>query len=83
VSLLGLPSKEVRLDLADEVIFKEAHVVGIFGRRMWRTWEQATALLRNGLDVTPVITHRFPLEQFEEAFALLQSGTAGKVILYL
>lgn len=83
VSLLGLPSRDVQLDLADGVIFKEAHVVGIFGRRMWRTWEQATALLRNGLDVTPVITHRFPLEQFEEAFALLQSGTAGKVILYL
>lgn len=83
VSLLGLPSGEVTLDLANEVIFKEAHLVGIFGRRMWRTWEQATALLRNGLDVTPVITHRFPLEQFEQAFALLRSGNAGKVILYL
>jgi len=83
VSLLGLPRAEVTLDLANEVIFKEAHLAGIFGRRMWRTWEQATALLRRGLDVTPVITHRLPLERFEDAFALLRTGGAGKVILYV
>lgn len=83
VSLLGLPSDPVRIDLANDVIFKEAHLAGIFGRRMWRTWEQATALLRNGLDVTPVITHRLPLERFDEAFALLKSGSAGKVILHI
>ena len=83
VSLLGLPSGPVDIDLANEVIFKEAHLVGIFGRRMWRTWEQATALLRKGLDVTPVITHRLPIERFEEAFSLLKAATAGKVILYI
>lgn len=83
VSLLGLPRGEVALDLANEVIFKEAHLVGIFGRRMWRTWEQATALLRKGLDVTPVITHRLPLDRFEEAFTQLRRATAGKVILYV
>ncbi len=83
VSLLGLPARPVELDLANGVIFKEAHLVGIFGRKLWQTWEQATALLQMGLDVTPVITHRLPLERFEEAFALLQSGEAGKVILYL
>jgi threonine 3-dehydrogenase len=83
VSLLGLPSGPVDIDLANEVIFKEAHLAGVFGRRMWETWEQASALLNMGLDITPVITHRFPLERFEEAFALLQSGEAGKVILYL
>ncbi len=83
VSLLGLPRGPMSLDLAADVIFKEAKLVGIFGRRMWRTWEQATALLRKGLDVTPVITHRLPLERFEEAFALLGSATAGKVILYV
>jgi len=70
-------------DLANEVIFKEAHLAGIFGRRMWRTWEQATALLRKGLDVAPVITHRLPIERFEEAFSLLKAATAGKVILYI
>lgn len=83
VSLLGLPSGPVEIDLANEVIFKEAHLAGVFGRRMWDTWEQASALLKMGLDITPVITHRFPLERFEEAFALLPSGEAGKVILYL
>jgi len=83
VSLLGLPSSKVELDLADTVIFKETHLAGIFGRKLWQTWEQATRLLSLGLDVSPIITHRLPLERFEEAFALLQSGAAGKVILYL
>ncbi|HEY3247853.1 MAG TPA: L-threonine 3-dehydrogenase [bacterium] len=82
VSLLGLPAGTVEIDLADEVIFKEAHLAGVFGRRMWETWEQASALLKMGLDITPVITHRFPLEKFDDAFALLKSGEAGKVILY-
>ncbi len=83
VSLLGLPRGDITLDVANEVIFKEAHLAGIFGRRIWRTWEQATALLRKGLDVTPVITHRLPVERFTDAFTLLGSGTAGKVILYV
>ncbi|MGH2398690.1 MAG: L-threonine 3-dehydrogenase [bacterium] len=83
VSLLGLPSGEVAVDIADQVIFKEARLVGIFGRRMWRTWEQASALLSKGLDVTPIITHRLPLDRFEDAFALLKTGSAGKVILYI
>jgi threonine 3-dehydrogenase len=83
VSLLGLPRGRATFDLANEVIFKEAHLAGIFGRRMWRTWEQATALLRKGLDVTPVITHRLPIARFEEAFSLLKAATAGKVILYI
>jgi len=83
VSVLGLPAADVRIDLANGVIFKGAHLAGIFGRKLWQTWEQGTALLRNGLDVTPVITHRLPLERFEDAFELLRSGTAGKVILYL
>lgn len=83
VSLLGLPSGPVAVDFGRDVIFKEAHLVGIYGRKMWQTWEQATALLKNGLDVTPVITHRLPLDGFEEAFELLESASAGKVILYL
>jgi len=83
VSVLGLPAADVRIDLANGVIFKGAHLAGIFGRKIWQTWEQGTALLRNGLDVTPVITHRLPLERFEDAFELLRSGTAGKVILYV
>lgn len=83
VSLLGLPSAAVRVDLANGIIFKGVRVAGIFGRKVWQTWEQGTTLLHRGLDVTPVITHRLPLERFQEAFALLKSGEAGKVILYL
>ncbi|MDR7400912.1 MAG: L-threonine 3-dehydrogenase [Armatimonadota bacterium] len=83
VSLLGLPDQPVRVDLAGGVIFKGARLAGIFGRKIWQTWEEATALLRRGLDVTPVITHRFPLERFQEAFDLLRAGAAGKVLLYL
>jgi threonine 3-dehydrogenase len=82
MSLLGLPSGPVTLDLTDQVIFKEARLVGVTGRELFRTWQQMTALLATGMvDVAPVITHRFPLERFEEAFGVMESGRAGKVIL--
>jgi threonine 3-dehydrogenase len=82
MSLLGLPDGPVTLDLNDQVIFKEARLHGITGREMFRTWQQTTTLLSTGrVDVAPVITHRFPLERFEEAFATTASGRSGKVIL--
>ena len=81
-SLLGLPSKPVELDLADAVIFKGATVHGINGRKMYETWLQAEALLRDGkLDLSPVITHRLPLEEFDRAMHLLESGGASKILL--
>ncbi len=83
MSQLGLPARPVEIDLANDVIFPMAQIQGVFGRRIWETWEQATALLRRGLDITPVITHVLPLERFEEAFVLLRSGAAGKVVLTL
>ncbi|HEV8563339.1 MAG TPA: L-threonine 3-dehydrogenase [Actinomycetota bacterium] len=83
MSLLGLPDSSVTLDLNDQVIFKEARLQGITGREMFRTWQQTTTLLSTGrVDVTPVITHRFPLARFEEAFAITASGRSGKVILF-
>jgi threonine 3-dehydrogenase len=82
MSLLGLPDGPVTLDLNDQVIFKEARLQGITGREMFRTWQQTTTLLSTGrVDVTPVITHRFGLEDFAEAFATTASGASGKVIL--
>ena len=68
----------VALDLTDQVIFKEARVIGVTGREMFRTWQQTTTLLSTGrVDVAPVITHRFPLERFEEAFeATRRAGPA-------
>jgi threonine 3-dehydrogenase len=83
VSLLGLPDGPVTLDLNDQVIFKEARILGITGREMFRTWQQTTTLLSTGrVDVSPVITHRFPLERYEEAFETTRSGHAAKVIMF-
>lgn len=83
VSLLGLPSKPVELDLSGDVIFKGLTIQGINGRRIWETWYQMQALLVSGvLDVTPLITHRFPLTEFSQAIALLKAGNAAKIILY-
>jgi threonine 3-dehydrogenase len=82
MSLLGLPDSSVTLDLNDQVIFKEARLQGITGREMFRTWQQTTTLLSTGrVDVRPVITHRYPLEQYDQAFATTASGRSGKVIL--
>lgn len=82
MSLLGLPEGPVTLDLNDQVIFKEARLQGITGREMFRTWQQTTTLLSTGrVDVSPVISHRFPLSSYEEAFTTTAAGDAGKVIL--
>jgi len=82
-SLLGIPTENVPLDLVNDVIFKGATVQGIYGRRMYETWVEMTALLKAGrLNLDPLFGERAPLERFENAFALLQSGLAGKVLLY-
>lgn len=82
MSLLGLPAEPVSLDLTDQVIFKEARLIGVTGRELFRTWQQVTTLLATGMvDVAPVITHRFRLDQYEEAFEVVTSGRSGKVIL--
>src|ERR1700675_3032658 len=82
-SLLGIPTENVPLDLVNDVIFKGATVQGIYGRRMYGTWVQMTALLKAGrLNLEPLFGVRVKLEQFEEAFAKLQGGLAGKILLY-
>jgi len=80
-SLLGIPSRAVEMDLANGVIFKGAIVHGINGRKMYETWFQAEALLRGGMDLSPVITHRLPLAEFDAAMKLLESGEASKILL--
>jgi threonine 3-dehydrogenase len=81
VSLFGLPSGPVSLDLANEVIFKGVRVYGITGRRLFDTWYRLAGLFRAGLDIKPVVTHTFPLEQFERGFDLIRDGQCGKVVL--
>ncbi|MFZ0617074.1 MAG: zinc-binding dehydrogenase, partial [Candidatus Acidiferrales bacterium] len=82
-SLLGIPTGKVTLDLVNDVIFKGATVQGIYGRRMFETWVQMTELLKHKkLNLEPLFKERLPLEKFEDAFALLEAGQAGKVLLY-
>ncbi len=81
--LFGLPSKKVEMDVANWIVFKDAHVRGVFGRRIWNTWYKTAEVLRSGMvDLSKVITHRFDLEEFSKAFALMTSGNCGKVIMY-
>jgi threonine 3-dehydrogenase len=81
VQMLGIPAKPMEVNFATEVIFKGITVYGVVGRRMYDTWHQMTRFLRSGMfDPTPVITHRFPLEGFDEAIRAIKSGEAGKVI---
>ena len=82
-SLLGIPKDPVTLDLVNDVIFKGATVQGIYGRRMFETWVQMTEMLKHGrLKLEPLFKERMPLEKFDDAFALLESGQAGKILFY-
>jgi threonine 3-dehydrogenase len=82
VSLLGIFSDDVRVDLSELVIQKGVRMHGIYGRRIYDSWERTQALLRSGsLDVTPIITHRFDLADWEKGFDLIASRHAGKVVL--
>jgi threonine 3-dehydrogenase len=81
ISLLGIFSRPATVDLSDLVIQKGVRLYGIYGRRLYDTWERTQALLRGGLDVKPIITHRFGLADWEQGFALIETRHAGKVVL--
>jgi threonine 3-dehydrogenase len=82
ISLLGIFGQPVRLDVSNLVIEQGLRIHGVFGRRIYDTWERTQALLRSGtLDVTPILTHRFDLADWERAFELIASRHAGKVVL--
>jgi threonine 3-dehydrogenase len=82
ISLVGLPSDPIELDLVQDIIYKEAKVVGTTGRLMWETWYEIEKLLASGkLDPLPVITHRLPLSDIDQAIELARSGQAGKILL--
>ncbi|HEY8208215.1 MAG TPA: L-threonine 3-dehydrogenase [Myxococcaceae bacterium] len=80
VAILGIPSKEVSIDW-NPVIFKGLVLKGIYGREMFETWYKMAAMLTSGLDVSPVLTHRFPAEKFQEAFDAMKTGQSGKIVL--
>ena len=81
VSLFGIPNAPVPLDLANDVIFKGVRVHGITGRRLFDTWYRLAGLFRAGLDIRPIVTHTFPLAEFERGFELMHDGRCGKVVL--
>ena len=80
VAILGIPPNEVSIDW-NQVIFKGLVLKGVYGREMFETWYKMVAMLQSGLDVAPVVTHRFPAARFAEAFEAMRSGQSGKVVL--
>ena len=80
LALLGIPSTSADLDLS-RVVLKSITLKGIYGREMFETWYKMLAMLDAGLNIEPIITHRFPARDFEGAFAAMKSGQTGKVVL--
>ena len=80
IAMLGIPAGEMPIDW-NKVVFNMLTIKGIYGREMYETWYQMTVMLQSGLDIRPVITHRFNYSEFEKGFEVMLSGQSGKVIL--
>jgi threonine 3-dehydrogenase len=80
IAMLGIPSEDISLDLT-QLVFKMLTLKGIYGREMYETWYKMTVMLQSGLDIRPVITHRFSFRDHQAAFAAARSGESGKVIM--
>jgi threonine 3-dehydrogenase len=80
IAMLGIPNREIAIDW-NRVIFNMLTIKGIYGREMYETWYKMTVMLESGLDIHPVITHRYSWREYEDGFAAMQSGNCGKVIL--
>ncbi len=80
VAILGIPPAEVPIDW-NQVIFKGLVLKGVYGREMFETWYKMVSMLQSGLDVSPILTHRFPIDEFQQGFDIMRSGQSGKVVL--
>jgi threonine 3-dehydrogenase len=80
IAMLGIPTKEMAIDW-NLVVFNMLTIKGIYGREMYETWYKMTVMLESGLDIRPVITHRFSYKDFEKGFEPMRAGTSGKVVL--
>jgi threonine 3-dehydrogenase len=80
VSMLGILGDDVAIDWG-QVIFKGLFLKGIYGREMFETWYKMAAMIQGGLDITPILTHHFPIDDFQQGFEVMGSGKSGKVIL--
>ncbi|MDN2656554.1 L-threonine 3-dehydrogenase [Cobetia sp. 14N.309.X.WAT.E.A4] len=80
IAMLGIPPGEMAIDWT-KVIFKGLTIKGIYGREMFETWYKMASLIQSGLDLSPIITHRFPVDDFQQGFEIMGSGQSGKVVL--
>jgi threonine 3-dehydrogenase len=80
IAMLGIPAGEMNIDWR-AVVFNMLTIKGIYGREMYETWYKMSVMLQSGLDISPVITHRYHYTDFEKGFAAMSSGNSGKVIL--
>ncbi|WP_299263974.1 L-threonine 3-dehydrogenase [uncultured Psychrosphaera sp.] len=80
IAMLGIPPSDMAVDW-NQVIFKGLVIKGIYGREMFETWYKMASLIQSGLDISPIITHQFPIDQFQDGFDTMGSGQSGKVIL--
>jgi len=80
IAMLGIPGKDMAIDWS-QVIFKGLTIKGIYGREMFETWYKMASLIQSGLDLTPIITHHYNIDDFQQGFDVMRSGQSGKVIL--
>jgi threonine 3-dehydrogenase len=80
IAMLGIPHAEIAIDWT-KVVFNMLTIKGIYGREMYETWYMMTVMIQSGLDINPVITHRYPYTDFEKGFQAMRSGNSGKVVL--
>jgi threonine 3-dehydrogenase len=80
IAMLGIPSEDIAIDW-NKVVFNMLTIKGIYGREMYETWYKMTVMVQSGLDITPIITHRYDYTDFEKGFEAMKSGLSGKVIL--
>jgi threonine 3-dehydrogenase len=80
IAMLGLPSKPVEVDFG-KLVLKAVTLTGVYGREMFETWYKMLAMLQSGLNVSGVITHRLPVDDFQAGFDAMRSGKSGKVVL--
>jgi threonine 3-dehydrogenase len=80
IAMLGIPADEIAIDW-NTVVFNMLTIKGIYGREMYETWYKMTVMLEGGLDISSVLTHRFPVDEFQQAFDIMNSGQSGKIIL--
>lgn len=80
IAMLGIPPADMQVDW-NQIIFKGLEIKGIYGREMFETWYKMSSLIRSGLDLAPIITHHYSIDDFEQGFEVMRSGQSGKVIL--